>query len=185
MIFPAILLTIDDEHGRSFMEALYVEHHQLMFRTAYRAGFQKADVEDIVSQSCENLIHVLHQLEQMKKDRLQAYIVATVKNAGYTHRRKQQRAHEVPDAEQVLEKAEDENAEVDAELLKKCTAEEVERAMEKLSEDDQVVLRMKYFQQLSTAEMARQLEIREDAVRSRISRALRRMRKQLEEHDRR
>lgn len=179
MIFPAIILAIEDERDRSFMEALYVAHHQLMYRTARQAGFQAADADDIVSQSCENLIRALSRLKQMEERRLRAYIVATVKNAAYTHRRRQQRTHEVPDAEWALETAEDENAEVDAELLRNCTAQEVAQAMAALSEDDQTVLRMKYFQQLTTAEMARQLEIQEAAVRARLSRALRRMRERL------
>ena len=47
MIFPAIILEIEDERERRFMEALYVHHHQLMYRTARQAGFLAADADDI------------------------------------------------------------------------------------------------------------------------------------------
>lgn len=67
MIFPAIILEIEDERERSFMEALYMHHHQLMHRTARQAGFQAADADDIVSQSCENLIRALSRLKRMEE----------------------------------------------------------------------------------------------------------------------
>ena len=67
MIFPVIILEIEDERERSFMEALYVHHHQLMYRTARQAGFQAADADDIVSQSCENLIRALSRLKRMEE----------------------------------------------------------------------------------------------------------------------
>jgi RNA polymerase sigma factor (sigma-70 family) len=69
----------------------------------------------------------------------------------------------------------------DASILKREDAESVKRAILRLSERDRLALTMKYFDDLSDAEIARTLGVGKNSVRPMLMRARRRMREAIGE----
>jgi len=66
-------------------------------------------------------------------------------------------------------------------LFYQCTLEEVVETIQRLSENDQHILRMKFFDQLSDQEIGEILGLQLSSVRSRLTRARRRLREALKE----
>lgn len=63
----------------------------------------------------------------------------------------------------------------DERVLQESTIEELMCALDQLSEGDQAVIRMKYFEKLPDHEIAKALGIQEVSVRSKLTRARKRI----------
>lgn len=174
LYFPQVICAITDESERDFMKALFVKYRITMFRMARSLTTSKQDAEDVVSEACVSLIKKIPRLRQLDCNVLEGYIISTVKNTAYMlHRRKKAR-HEV-NGEDTLLFIVDENASVDKNILQECTVQELMGAIKLLPENDQVVLRMKYFEELTDHEIAAAMNIQEVSVRSKLTRARQRI----------
>ena len=166
IFFPLAILMISDESDREFMKALYIKYRMSMFRMARALTDSEQDAEDVVSEACVSLIKKISRIRQLDCNVLEGYIISTVKNAAYLlHRRKNVR-NEVT-SEEALQFAVDENAAPDRRILQECTIQELMSAIGQLPENDQIILRMKYFEKHSDHEIALTIGIQEVSVRSR------------------
>lgn len=172
--FPLVIQMITDETDREFMKALYIKHRVSMFRMARAMTTSEQDAEDVVSEACVFLIKKITRLRQLDCNILEGYIISTVKNAAYLLYRRKNARNEVA-SEEVLQFAVDENAAPDRRVLQECTIQELMSAIGQLPENDQIVLRMKYFEKHSDHEIALTVGIREVSVRSRLTRARQRI----------
>lgn len=93
-----------------------------------------------------------------------------MKNAAYMLHRKKNARREV-NGEKALAFAESEAFAPDEHILQESTIEELMGALDQLSDGDQAVIRMKYFEKLPDHEIAKMLSIQEVSVRSRLTRA--------------
>lgn len=174
MFFPMVILAITDDSDREFMKALYIKYHLTMFRMARALTDSKYDAEDVVSDACVSLIKKISVLRHLDCNVLEGYIISTVKNAAYMLHRKRNARREVSD-EKALAFAESETAAPDEHVLLESTIEELMRTIDQLSESDQAVIRMKYFEKLPDHEIAKVLGIQEVSVRSKLTRARQRI----------
>ena len=172
--FPLVIQMITDETDREFMKALYIKHRVSMFRMARAMTTSEQDAEDVVSEACVSLIKKITRLRQLDCNVLEGYIISTVKNAAYLLYRRKNARNEVA-SEEVLQFAVDENAAPDRRVLQECTIQELMSAIGQLPENDQIVLRMKYFEKHSDHEIALTVGIREVSVRSRLTRVRQRI----------
>ena len=74
MMIPIVILAIESDSDREYMTLLYQNHQALMLKTAWQYTKNKADVEDIVSDSCASLIEKIETIRDMEKNALRAYI---------------------------------------------------------------------------------------------------------------
>lgn len=174
LYFPFVILMITDETDREFMKTLYLKHRITMFRMARSLTRSKQDAEDVVSEACVSLIKNVSRLRHLDCNVLEGYIISTVKNAAYMLHRSKKAKNEVA-GEDVLQFVADENALVDRNILQECTVQELMDAISQLSDNDQIVLRMKYFEEHTDQEIATIMNIQEVSVRSRLTRARQRI----------
>lgn len=178
LILPVAILAITDESDREFMKALYIKYCMTMFRMARSLTDSYQDAEDVVSEACVALIKKIPVLRRLDCNVLEGYIISTVKNAAYMLHRKKNARREV-DADEVLRFIPDESPTPEELMMQEYTIAELMSAIGRLSEIDQAVIRMKYFEKLSDREIAEALAIQEVSVRSRLTRARQRIRKLL------
>ena len=174
MFFPLAILMISDESDREFMKALYIKYRMSMFRMARALTDSEQDAEDVVSEACVSLIKKISRIRQLDCNVLEGYIISIVKNAAYLLHRKKKARKEVAN-EEILQFVADEAAAPDRYILQECTIQELSEAIGQLPENDQVVLRMKYFEKHSDREIATLMGIQEVSVRSRLTRARQRI----------
>lgn len=175
LFFPIAILTITDETDREFMKELYIEYHMTMFRMARALTDSTHDAEDVVSETCVCLIKKISVLKCLDRNVLEGYIISSVKNAAYMLHRKKKTRKEADSGEEILQFIADENSAPDGRILQECMIDELMSAIDQLPESDQTVIRMKYFEKLSDQEIARLLAIQEVSVRSKLTRARRRI----------
>lgn len=174
---PLCLLEIASEGERQFIEKLYIEHYPMMYRYAMRCLHHREDVEDVIIDSCIALSRHIHKLQAMNAHAHSAYILSTVRNASLMLLRRRKTEYRVRD-QLICEAALHDRTpddEIETEVIRRCTLARVTEALSQLSEMNQLLLRMKYFEHASDHEIGQLLGLHLPAVRSRILRARRKL----------
>lgn len=163
--------------------ALVRDHEELAFRTAYLITRNAADAEDAAQVA---LVKAFYALPRFRRDApLRPWLLAIVANEARNRRRGGGRrealalraAHELPSARAGSVSA---ALSPEGRLLVAEQRAELLAGLEALAEGDQLVLSCRYLLDLSEAETAEVLALRLGTVKSRTSRALERLRAQLE-----
>ena len=150
---------------------LVAEHHGPVYRYAYRLSGSAADAEDLTQQTFLAAQQHLGQLRQA--DRGRAWLLSIVRNCYLKDKRRRWPASAAQleiDVEAVADDA-PQAAEIDREQL--------QAAVDALSDDFKIVLLMFYFEDRSYREIAAELSLPIGTVMSRLSRAKRQLRGRL------
>lgn len=154
------------------LRRLVSDYYQDVYRYAYRLCGREADALDLTQQAFLLAQRKLHQLrERDKADRWLFAILRTcfLKSVART------RPTLIDTLELTLEDAAEKRRETEA-----ADREELQQALNTLSEEYRVVVLMFYFDELSYKEIAEQLEIPIGTVMSRLARAKSRLREHLD-----
>ena len=172
------LLVERTQRGDSAAFAELVRAHQgLAFRAAYLVTGNAADAEDVVQ---EALIKAHRAIGSFRRDaRFAPWLLKIVTNEALNRRRTSARRValelRVAGREPLSTAA---NQPEEALLADECRQAIID-ALSRLNETDRLVLTYRYFLDLPVSEMAEILECTESTVRTRLSRALARLREHL------
>jgi RNA polymerase sigma-70 factor (ECF subfamily) len=161
--------------------ALARNHQEIAFRTAYLITRNAADAEDAAQIGLTKAWRALPRFRRGAP--LRPWLLAIVANEARNRRRAEGRreglalraAHELPSGDAAPSP---EGRAIAAEERATLLA-----ALEQLSDDDRLVLSCRYLLDLGEEETGEVLSLRRGTVKSRTSRALGRLREQLEESD--
>ena len=167
MILPILLLTLDREDDRLFVEGLYREYHTLMYGMALRVTRDRALAEDAVSEALLALIKKISVLRALECNKLRAYVVITVRHTAISLLNKRNRE---PAADEALINLED-GFRVDEGAIARAGVEEIKRAVRSLPPRERDAMLMRYFLDMSEEEIAREMGIRAVSVRVQLTRA--------------
>lgn len=158
------ILLIETEEDKSKFERIYNNYRQTMYYAAYHILKNEHTAEDIVHQAFLRVIDHLDKIDENNCHKTKAFLVVITEHLAIDYYRKQKRANIVSYEEMELYVA-DEQIEQDDDV------NEIISAIELLPINYSSVLRLKYSQGYQDSEIARILNITEDNVRKRISRA--------------
>lgn len=181
MLFPAMILAALEPDDQEFMKQLYITFQIPMLRMAYAVTSSSVEAEDAVSDAWLSLISKASVLRTLDHSHLEGYMILTVKNAAFSLQRKKARRKEMPLDDTSDEISSDMSIDLESSVLERTSLEELMRTISRLSEEDQMVMRMKFFQHASDREIAIAMGIKKVSVRSRLSRARNRIRRMLQE----
>lgn len=173
LFIPPVILALESDVDRAFMTDVYHQYRALMLKTAWVYTTNRADVEDIVSDSCAALIVKIQTIRDLERSVLRAYIVTTVRNTAIDHCRKQQRENARflhVDDEVAMQVADPTNS-VEGKILLQDELENLEEILRQLPERERDALRLKYQKGLKDSEVAEQIGVAESSVRKYIERA--------------
>ena len=152
---------------RERFTAAVTEHRRAMYRAARALLSSDADAEDAVSEATLRAWQAFGRLRDEKS--LKGWLIKITVNCAYEHRRRGARVTYTDDLEPLAGGAEDRH---DFTLWD---------AVCRLPADYRVATVLYYYEDMTTAEIAKALGVREGTVRSRLSRARSRLRTLLEE----
>ena len=162
-----ILLSQIQDDPRERFTAAVTEHRRAMYRAARALLASDADAEDAVSEAILRAWQAFGQLCDEKA--LKGWLIKITVNCAYEHHRRGARVTYTDDLEPLAGGAEDKH---DFGLWD---------AVCRLPEDYRVATVLYYYEDMTTAEIAKTLGVREGTVRSRLARARSRLRTLLEE----
>lgn len=183
MTFPIAILAIENDDDRVFMERLYIENRQIMYKKAYSLLHNQQDAEDVINTACVALINNLARLRGFDSCTLQAYIVSTIRNTAINSIKKRNliSAHNVSDADVAFERAVSDDQAPDSKVIQQAELEALKQALISLPEKEMTLLQMKYVMEMSDEQIAKRLGIKCASIRSYLARARRHAREILKE----
>ena len=182
IIIPVAILAIGNEDERAFMVRLYVDYRWLMYKVALSVVREPQLAEDMVSQTLCEMIDNLEKIRAVDCCKLRGYIVSFVRNVSVDFVRKRDRQGKYffltgEEAEVAAEDSVDEN------LIRMAEIDALKRGLARLSENDRLLLTMKYFDGLSDEEIAARLGVAKASVRTYLMRARNRLCQRLKEDE--
>lgn len=171
-MIPVVILAIENDFDREFMTNLYFDYSRLIV-FEINSIIEKTDsTEDLVQETLVRLIDKVDLLETLDQRRLVAYIAETAKNVARNHLRKNRNTVvSIEDFSSLPDIGES----VEDQVISGLNMKAIERIWQELPEEVRALFRMKYFLKMSDEEIARNLHIKPDSVRMKISRARRRV----------
>lgn len=158
-------------------EELVERYREVAFRTAYLVVRNAADAEDAAQDA---FVKAYYALDRFRRDSaFRPWILRIVANEARNRRRSARRREAL--ALRLAEGRAEGDAAASPEAAALATEEKeaLLRAMERLREADRMVIAYRYLLDLSEAEMAEALGVRPGTVKSRLARAMGRLRAEL------
>ena len=115
LIIPSVILAIEDESDRDFMEQVYRQYHRLMYHTIYQLTDDPWLADDVLQITLVKLIDNIPTLRSLSNTKRINYIISAVKNSTYTQLRKTKNHPEIDIGEWMMKNTL--TAEDDPELL--------------------------------------------------------------------
>lgn len=182
IVIPAIILSIQDEDNRVFLESFYLNHCRLMFKTALKIVGDYHIAEDMVSEACVSIIRHVDRLREFDITVQRRYVVSIVRNVSISHVRKRNRQGKysfLTEDMHTFDSVSSEGA-LDHDMILQIESEELQRALSMLPAREYLLLKMKYYERKPDTEIAGVLNISTNSVRYFMTRARRDLQKILE-----
>ena len=177
-MIPLVLLLIENEDDRVFLERVYTEYHRLMYAQALRVLKQPQAAEDAVSDSLLALTKKISLLRTLERNKLRAYVVITVKHTAVSLLNRGKR--ETLPGDVTFDQLSG-NDRVDDHLLAQAGVERIKDAIRTLAPRQRDILMMKYFRDMTEQEIGEALGLRAVSVRVHLTRARQRLAQALAE----
>lgn len=172
-VMPPILLAIEDDNDREFMEYLYLKYQRLMYSTIYQIVQDTWLTDDIIQNSLIKLIDNIPKLRSLTETKLINYIISVSKNTAFTQLRKNKSHTEIEIEDWLLQGNGPVDSGPEAFVIKKEDMESFSKVWKKLDDRSRYLLRARFILKKSYAEMADELGVKPESVRMAITRARR------------
>ncbi|MGL5439675.1 MAG: RNA polymerase sigma factor [Filifactoraceae bacterium] len=169
------LSLIETEEDKRKFEKLYISYKQTMFYVAVKILKDEHIAEDAVHHAFLKIINNLDKIDIVDNYKTKGFVVVITENTAIDIYRKRKREKSIS-FDEIEIFMEDSKIEVMAENM-------IKEAMNKLPINYMTVLKLKYTQGFSDSEISNMLDISEDNVRQRISRAKRKLSQILNESE--
>ena len=170
-MMPGVILAMLPGEDRDFMEDLFRKYGIVMERAASGFFNERADIEDMVSESCEKMIKNIDKLRSRKESELEGYIYAIVVYTCINHYRRRKRLSEKLQSVSYDLQLREEGTSVERKVELREQVKAVLQALYTLPEKQREVMRLKFFYELKDEEIAQAVGLSVDSVRKYVSRA--------------
>ena len=166
-----LLLQQLQSNDAAAFDTLYDKYWKLVYSAAYKRLKDENYAKDITQ---DIFLQLWQRRHQLKIEHLPAYLYTSVRNNVLKWMEKTQRITPVPE---LLEQTANEGA--DAALLRKEFMIKYENLINTLTASQQQIFRMRYQQELSTAEIAEKLNISRKTVQNQLGKSMNNLRELL------
>ena len=170
MMIPFIIQSIESPDDRGFMESIYNAYSRLMFSEIKKIVCDEWATEDIMHTVVVKLIDKLQVLQTLSKPKLVKYIVSASRNTAYNYLRDNNKITAVAFDDSVDMIIAD-TPDFDNLLILREEHSSISAAWEKLDEHNKRLLESKYILAQSNKEIADELGIGTESVRTYLARA--------------
>lgn len=185
MIMPAVILAIQDESDRTYMEWIFQTYHRLMYHYIMEVLHDSWQADDVMQESVVKLIHKIDVLRRLSESKRRNYIITTAKNTAISYLRREsiRKGIAYDDwAKDCIGTQSEEDPE--ALVLRQEEMEALQLIWGDLDERSRYLLSSRYILEQSFEEMARELGVTAGSARMLLTRAKRAALALIENHAR-
>lgn len=161
------------ENSRAAFDALYEKYWEEVFSAAFKRLKDYDCAKDITQ---DIFLQLWSRRNDIQIDNLRAYLFTAVRNNVYKWMEKEQKYTPIPE---MLLQLESSHNQADTELLLKEFMNAYEALIQTLTPSQQIIFRMRYNQDLSTDEIAEQLNISRKTVQNQLGKSIAQLRSSL------
>jgi RNA polymerase sigma-70 factor (ECF subfamily) len=175
------LMVIDDVKVRTKLEQLYKHYHRDMYVRAYHVLKDHHDAEDVIQTVIIKMADKVDGFSELKSMKTRAYVLTAVQHQSIDLIRKRDR--QVTTEQSFFEgQVDDRENPIEEFAYHEHNRELVAGKMKDIKREYADIIVLKFFQQLNNGEIAQILNIKENNVRVRLSRALKALELKILEH---
>jgi RNA polymerase sigma factor (sigma-70 family) len=173
IIFPLSIVQIKNDGDRNFMEDVFLAYRSLMYWFANKYAHSPQDVDDIVNIANERLCNKISTMRDLRCNALRAYVVSTIKRTAFNLNSKNSNyaAHLEFLSDEAFENTPALDDAMEDYVLHKIAVTDLRDAIPNLPPREKEVILMKFYDCMSSREIAEELGIQETTVRATINRA--------------
>ncbi|HMI02916.1 MAG TPA: sigma-70 family RNA polymerase sigma factor [Pedobacter sp.] len=160
------LLAKLSEGSKPAFDMLYNRHWKQVFNAAYKRLNDEQQAQDIAQ---DVFVQLWIRGTKSPIENLSAYLQVAARNGVFKHFEKQGKLSVLPDA---IEEVTDEHDRADAGMLHQEFLRSFNELVETLPQQQRIIFRMRFEEDLSSQQIADQLEISPKTVRNQLGRAL-------------
>ncbi len=171
-----IINVIESDREREFIKSFYLSYYRLLCEKAYSILENADETEETVQETFVKLIENLDKLMGFTKEHVYAYAVATTRNIALNRKYKNEKIKfcVLNTEDESLEKWLADNSAIPEDIYNnKEMLHEIARFIDKLPKRDKAVLEYKYILEYDDEEIAKELKISKQSVRTYLTRARR------------
>ena len=176
-MLPLVIMAIEDEDDKAFMTWLYLQYRRLIYSEVRKITGNTDEVEDLLQSVVEKLIEKLPLLRGMEQNKLVNYIISTAKNTAYNSLRGKDRGILWEEQEALADPA----PTPEDQIIAQEDLYRLAHVWDNLDERTQYLLSAKYILKKSGKEIAGNLNMPSDNVRTALVRARRKARQAMEQ----
>lgn len=171
------------QEDRSLFQQIYVDNELLMFKKAMTILHDEQEALDAVSDASMMLMRRIATLRELQGPSLRRYIVITTEHAAINRLRRLRRENEYAFAAEdaLLGGVSSGEEPVDEQIIRAGERQLLAQAIARLPKRDQWVLSMRYDENMSYKEIARQIGVKPKSVGVILDRIYKRLKTILEE----
>jgi RNA polymerase sigma-70 factor, ECF subfamily len=175
-------LIIQCKNGeKSAFENLISKYHPVVFKYLCRISGDEFIAEDLVQETFIKMIRGIEKYDTYGKATFQTYLICMAKNCYIDYYRKEKKRSKDIIIDENLSSEEFNN--IEELVLSKMDNVIIFEAMENLTDNQKMVIRMKYIDELTTKEIGEILNIESKTIKSRIHNGMVKLRKMLQGGD--
>lgn len=167
---------------RQAFNRLVMQYQHLVYNFLYRLGARADDVEDLTQDVFLKVYRSLRSLKDVSQFTSWLHTIAVRVYVDDRRRHARQRRHILDEADEVVERHADPQADPSQTLARQELQEALQEAIDRLPEEFRLAIVLREIQGLSYDEIAAALRCSAGTVRSRIFRGRQLLRTELEEH---
>lgn len=174
MIMPAVILAIQDESDRTYMEWVFQTYHRLMYHYIMEKLNDPWQADDVMQESVVKLIDKIHVLRRLSESKRRNYIITTAKNTAISYLRREAVRKGIPYddwAKDCIGTESDEDPE--SLVLYQEEMELLQYVWDDLDERSRYLLSSRYILEQTFEEMAQELGVSSGSARMLLTRAKR------------
>ena len=185
MIMPAVILAIQDESDRTYMEWIFQTYHRLMYHYIMEVLHDSWQADDVMQESVVKLIHKIDVLRRLSESKRRNYIITTAKNTAISYLRRESIRKGIA-YDDWAKDCIGTQSEEDPEALvpRQEEMEALQLIWDDLDERSRYLLSSRYILEQSFEEMARELGVTAGSARMLLTRAKRAALALIENHAR-
>ena len=157
------------------------QYQEVAFRAAYLLTRDAADAQDVTQDAFIRAYDALARFDARRPFR--PWLLRIVSNTALNRIKAAKRRNAMVDRVQMSESTAQDASGIEANVLRRERSRRLWQAIGQLKPDDQRLLTLRYFLELPEAELAQVFGVAHGTIKSRLHRALRKLREQFKIHD--
>lgn len=177
-----ILLGVTSEEEKNLINEIFSRLNAQMYNVSYKVLRNKHDVEEALSETFLKVMQNIDKISALPHSQIEPYCVRILKNETINIIRKRDKIIFIEDMDYIID-YDKEQYDIEDEFLKSADIERLQSCINRLSDDEQDFIHLRFAEERGLRDIAEFFDITEEAAKKRNQRIMKKLKKYYEGAD--